>query len=129
MSKNLLDLMPKEEREKALARAEKRMSKRTGKVAPEMYLIAEAGYYFGWQAIVDIKRGYIEYKDKDGNNKQAILTLEEVSALVDAASKVWYTKVIDQSHGSFAATISANAKTPSEAFNQSMKPFIDKVYS
>lgn len=127
MSKNLLDLMPKEEREKALAKAEKRMSKRTGQVAPEMYLIAEAGYYFGWEAIVAIKRGYIEYRDKQGELKQALLTLEEVSALVDAARKVWYTKMVDQSLGTMNANLSSQSKQPSESFKQTMKPFIDEV--
>jgi hypothetical protein len=127
MSKNLLDLMPKEEREKALARAEKRLAKRTGQIAPEMYLVAEAGYYFGWEAIVAIKRGYIEYVDKDGTTKQSLLTLEEVSTLVDAARKVWYTKVLDQSLGNMNANISANTKTPMEAYRQTMQPFIDEA--
>lgn len=127
MSKNLLDLMPKEEREKALARAEKRLAKRTGQISPEMYLVAEAGYYFGWEAIVAIKRGYIEYVDKDGITKQSLLTLEEVSSLVDAARKVWYTKVLDQSLGNMNATISAHTSTPVKAYKQTMKPFMDEV--
>jgi hypothetical protein len=127
MSKNLLDLMPKEARERAIARAEKRLAKRTGQISPEMYLVAEAGYYFGWEAIVAIKRGYIEYTGKDGTAKQSILTLEEVSTLVDAARKVWYTKVLDQSLGNMNANISANTKTPMEAYKQTMKPFMDEV--
>jgi len=127
MSKNLLDLMPKEARDRALARAEKRLAKRTGQISPEMYLVAEAGYYFGWEAIVAIKRGYIEYTDKDGTTKQSLLTLEEVSSLVDAARKVWYTKVLDQSLGSMNANISSNTKNPMEAYRSTMKPFLDEV--
>jgi hypothetical protein len=127
MSKNLLDLMPKEARERAIARAEKRLAKRTGQISPEMYLVAEAGYYFGWEAIVAIKRGYIEYTDKNGTTKQSLLTLEEVSSLVDAARKVWYTKVLDQSLGNMNANISAKTKTPKEAYIQTMKPFIDEA--
>jgi len=127
MSKNLLDLMPKEDRGKAISRAEKRLSKRTGQISPEMYLVAEAGYYFGWEAIVAIKRGYIEYVDKDGTTKQSLLTLEEVSSLVDAARKVWYTKVLDQSLGNMNANISSNTKNPMEAYRSTMKPFMDEA--
>lgn len=119
--------MPVEDKNKAIEKAAKRLAKRTGKVSPEMYLVAEAGYYWGWSAIEAIKRGYIEYKDEDGNEKKSILTLEEVSALIDATNKVWYSKVIDQSAGTFSASVSAWSKNPGSSFKSSMQPFVKEA--
>jgi hypothetical protein len=123
---SLLDLMTPEDREKAIERGKKRLQKRPGStISPELYITAEFGYYFGWEGILAIKRGYIEKKGLDGQITQEPFTLEEVMALLEAAKKVWYTKIIDQSHGNFVANYSVNTKKPSESFNNGMKPFMD----
>ncbi len=66
--------MQPDERERALAAFERRKSGDTSyrkdlKIPPEVYLIAELGYYYGWGAIEAAKRGYVEsfeIVNKDG---------------------------------------------------------------
>lgn len=128
MSKSLLDLMSKEDKEKAIARGRKRMERSKGSsISPEMYVTAEFGYYFGFEGILAIKRGYIESVGADGKIVHEPFTLEEVLALIEAAKKVWYSKVIDSAHGSMVASAAKFAKQPGEAFNNGMQPFRDKA--
>ena len=128
MSKSLLDLMSTEDKEKAIARGRKRLEKAKGSaISPEMYVIAEFGYYFGFEGILAIKRGYIEYTDAKGSVVKEPFTLDEVLALLEAAKKVWYSKVIDSAHGTMVASASKYAKQPGEAFKGGMQPYIDKA--
>lgn len=114
MSKSLLDLMPKDEAEKAIERGKKRMQSSRGKdISPEMFVLAEFGYYFGWNAIQAVKNDEI--------------TLKEVLALIEGAKKVWFSKVIDQSHGTAVANSAVHAKDPTGAFNSGMQPFIERT--
>lgn len=76
-------------------------------VSPEMYFIAEFGYYFGWAGILAIENGDI--------------SLEKANELISAARKVWYTKLYEQSITGFYAN--KDGKT----FNSGMKPFINKM--
>lgn len=78
-----------------------------------MYVVAEFGYYFGYDGIRAIK-----------NNE---ISLEEVHILLAAARKVWYSKVVDQSHGGLVAGIAAGSKNPSSSFNKNMQVFIKKM--
>lgn len=126
---NLLDLLSEEDRAKAQSAYEKRMAGDTSyrkeqKISPEIYLIAEFGYYYGWGAVEAAKRGYIEHFDEHtGERKKMILTLEEIAVLVEAARKVWYSKVLDTSRGSLVAVGSAMSKNPGSSFKNGMKPF------
>lgn len=115
MAKSLLDLMPAKEREKALERYEKRSSRGRGmsKVSYELYITAEFGYYYGWGAIEAIR-----------NNE---ITLPEVHALLEAARKVWYSKVIDQSHGNMVAGIASQSKEPGSSFNTNITSIKNKA--
>lgn len=125
---NLLDLMSAEERARAIAKGAKRLAKKKGAdVSPEMYVVAEFGYYFGFEGVLAIKRGYIESLDEEGNVIYEPFTLDEVLALLDAAKKVWYTKLIESSHGNMVSTNAAHSKSPSQRFNQGMKPFTDRA--
>lgn len=128
-SKNLLDLMSPEDKAKAIARGKKRMERAKGSsISPEMYVVAEFGYYFGFEGIMAIKRGYIEYPDlTTGEVVREPFTLEEVLALLEAAKKVWYSKVIDSAHGTMVASASKYAKSPGEAFKSGMETFITKA--
>ena len=127
---NLLDLMTKEDRKAALDSYNKRMSGnnayRKAKVSPIAYLLAEAGTYFGWEAIVAAKRGYIEYFDEhSGKKKKMLFTLEELSTLVDAARKIRYSEIVNQARGTQIATGSVLSKSPESTFRKGMKPFIE----
>lgn len=127
---NLLDLMSEEDRELSRKAFKQRMAgdtsyRRGNKISPEVYLIAELGYYYGWGAIETVKRGYVEIFDEEtGQRHQQLFTLEEACALVEAARKVWYSKVVDNARGNLVATGSALSKNPTRSFNQGMKPFI-----
>src|SRR5690606_30506734 len=95
-NKSLLDLMSPEDRQKAIIKAEKRLERRKTQsldVSPEMFIVAELGYYFGWEAVVAIKRGFITTYDEKMNLKKSTFTLEEALALIEGAKKVWYSKV------------------------------------
>lgn len=104
---SLLDLMTPEDKAAAKRNYKRRMSGETPdhrqKSAPSVKLVAEAGIMFGWQAVVDIKRGYT-----DGG---VPLTLEEVAALVDAGRKVEYSREINAARGHQIAITSAFQKT------------------
>lgn len=113
---NLLDLMSESDRKLAHRNYERRMAGETPnhrqKVAPSVKLVAEAGIMFGWQAVVDIKRGYTE--------GGIPLTLEEVSAIVDAGRKVQYSQEINAARGhqiAISASFQKNKSMAEQAFN------------
>lgn len=129
---NLLDLMTEEDRQKSKEAFKRRMGGDFGyrkgqKISPEVFLIAELGYYYGWPAIQDVKRGYVEKFDQMGNRQQIQLTMEEVCVLVEAARKVWYSKVLDSSRGTMVATGSALSKHPKQSFQNGMKKYINEA--
>ena len=129
---NLLDLMTEEDRQKSLAAYERRMNgdtsyRKSSKVSSVSFLIAECGYYYGWGAIEAIKRGYIIGHSDTGRVKKIPLTLEEVSELVEAARKVWYSKVVDSSRGHQVATMASFAEKPIEAFEQGISGFKEAI--
>lgn len=108
---NLLDLMTPEDRAAAKRNYQRRMAGETPnhrqKAAPSVKLVAEAGIMFGWQAVVDIKRGCTE--------GGIPLTLEEVAALVDAGRKVQYSQEINAARGHQIAINAAMAKTSTKS--------------
>ena len=122
--------MSPEDKQKAIAKGKKRMERsktQTLDVSPEMFVIAELGYYFGWEAVVAIKRGFITTYNDKMELKKSTFTLEEALALIEGAKKVWYSKVIDTAHGSFIAHRSARETEQGKEFNNGMKPFIEKA--
>lgn len=108
---NLLGLMTPEHRAAAKRNYQRRMAGETPdhrqKAAPSVKLAAEAGIMFGWQAVVDIKRGCTE--------GGIPLTLEEVSALVDAGRKVQYSQEINAARGHQIAIGAAMAQSSYKA--------------
>lgn len=143
MSKSLLDLMTPEEREKALQRAAKRNENKKSKnvaISPEMFLVGEMGYYFAWDAILAIRRGYtvVPKTDEDlmadrkarkdpqwtSKFKREVFTLEEAEVLVEAAKKVWFSKVVDHAHSTM---IGNSFKTESGSFNSAVQPYTDRT--
>jgi len=111
---SLLDLMSESDRKKSLKNAKKRNQEiKYHNVSPEIYVVAEFGYYFGYDGIRAIK-----------NNE---ITLDEVYILLAAARKVWYSKVVDTSHGAVVANVAAKSKSPSNTFSKGMSTFVNKM--
>lgn len=132
MSKNLLDLMPPAEAQKALERAKNRLDRQSAKkgldVSPEIFLVAEFGYYFGWEAVLAVRRGYttVPITDSKGKTiyKQEVFTLAEAQVLLEGARKVWYSKLVEQTH---AGVISNGFSSSSKSFDSAIKPFTDRT--
>jgi hypothetical protein len=121
--KSLFDYMKPEEVQRMKKAYAERMSGnsnyKTAPVSPIVYMLAELGYYFGWQAIVDAKRGYT-----DGDIP---LTMDEVSELTRAGRKIAYSQIINNARGTQVATGSVISKNPKEVFKKGMKQFLDEV--
>lgn len=125
--------MPKEEAAKAVERAHKRAqnSRRDNlAISPEIYLVAEMGYYFGWEAVLAVRRGYtVGYKWRDVKDEKPMLvkepfTLEEAQVLLEGARKVWYSKLAEQTH---SGMISNSFNSSSRSFDSAIKPFTEKA--
>lgn len=121
-SKSLLDLMPIEEREKALERGKKRMERRKARkgleVSPEIFEICELGYYFGWDAVMAVRRGYTV---APVTGEKELLSMDEVQVLLEGARKVWYTKLMETAGTTMASTMSAFSKTPAQSLESQLK--------
>lgn len=130
---NLFDMMTPEEKEKMNRAFKQRMAGdgtyKKEKIPPQIYLLAEAGVYFGWQAIVDARRGYTEAKDENGEDRQIPLSIEELNWLVTAAKKFKYSDYINQARGTQTAVGSVLSKNPKSAFKRGLEPFIKEVES
>lgn len=125
MSRSLLDLMPKEEAAKAIERGQRRMenskSKKGLAISPEVFLVSEFGYYFGWEAVLAIRRGYTVVPI---TGEKEVLTLDEAQVLLEGARKVWSSKLAEQAH---AGVISNSFKSSSTSFDSAIKPFTDRA--
>src|SRR5215217_5582784 len=96
MPKTILDLMSPEDRDKAIERANKRFaatqSKKGISISPSVYAVAEFGYYYGWDAVLAVRRGYtVEPITKI----KEVFSLEEMNVLLEGARKVWYSKLVE----------------------------------
>lgn len=125
MPRSLLDLMPQEEADKALERAKKRLDRQKARkgldVSPEIFLVSEFGYYFGWDAMLAIRRGYTVVP---GTNEKELFTLEEAQVLLEGARKVWYSKLIEQTN---SGIISNSFNTSSKSFDSAIEQFKEKA--
>lgn len=117
---NILDMMTPEHRGQAIARFKKRMQKREreeNRVTSEIYLIAEFGYYYGWEGVRAIR-----------NNE---ITLKEVFVLLEGARKVWYSKQVEINNLRRVAVDSSNplAKKSSKLMNyeKGIQPFVERA--
>ena len=128
---NLLEQMSPEERDKMKDAFKKRMAGdgtyKREKIPPQIYLLAEAGVYFGWQAIVDARRGYTEATDDDGNIVKIPLTMEEFNGLVMAGKKFRYSDYINQARGTQTAVGSALSKNAKTSFEKGIRPFMKQI--
>lgn len=92
MTMNLLDMMTDGDRKIVRDWTHERLNPKYPQDIPiPYYTMAELGYYFGWQAVIDLKRGYHAGINKKGEPDRVRFTLEEASALIKAAQKVHYS--------------------------------------
>lgn len=113
---SILDLMTEEERNNIQKRYRNRIARRRSsendRVTPEIYLIAELGYYLGYEAVRDVRNNVID--------------LDEMFALLEGCRKVWYSKLVETSRGSMIAFNASMSKKPVDSFDKSIEPYENK---
>ena len=114
-SKNLLDLMRPEDRKKMVRRYRERTADKNinNKISSEMYMLAEFGLMFGWQAVMDVKNDTI--------------TGEEMFALLEAGRKVLANRVVEHGVSTSVAIGSQFSKHPNQEFDKGMRGFIERA--
>lgn len=111
-----MGLMTPEERKKMLARYRRRVERsdaERGKISPEIYMVAQFGLYFGWEAV------------KSARNNE--ITGEEMFALIEGAKKARTADLIEQTEALRVAVASIFSKSPSNAFKKGMRPYIQRA--
>lgn len=93
-----------------VAKAKERAQSSEIKVNPEWFNLAEFGYYFGWQAIRDVRENKI--------------ALEEMTLLLAGARKVWAGKVLDMAQASFVSYMSSQSSKPGSNFEKGIRSFV-----
>lgn len=84
-------------------------------IPPELYQMALHGFYYGFEAIKAILRGYIDATDDNGNPIKIPYDLETVVALNQAGRKVAYRQIVDAGDIQAMATLSSQDRRWSEA--------------
>lgn len=111
---SILDLMPKDEAEKLKARAKRRLERtqvvKGQKVSPEVYMLSEFGYYYGWQAVMAVRSNEID--------------MDEMQALLEGARKVWYSKLVETAG---INTSSRKFTSASNSYPEAIKQYTDKA--
>lgn len=117
---NLRDLMSDEEWQQAT----NTQKSDEAVVSPLLLQIAKFGYYYGWEAIEAVKRGYVQK-----GNKQINLELDEVTVLVEAAEKNYAQHIIDIGKAVRAGVVSSMSKHPKKDFEAALESFIKRAKS
>lgn len=115
---NLLDLMSDADRQKMVERYNRRMANRSeydNEISNEVYVLAEFGYYYGWDAVMAVR-----------NN---LISMQEMYALLEGARKVWYTKLVETGRMTVTSVASPMAKNPQSAFKKGMKDFTERSFN
>lgn len=132
--RNLLEMMTPEDQEKMKRAFEQRMrgdgTYKKEKIPSHIYLLAEAGIYFGWDAIRDALRGYIEAEeiDEEGKTKKIHIPLDMdmFNALVMAGKKYHFSDLINKArsvHAGVSASIATKSSQAKEAFEKGTRDF------
>lgn len=64
-------------------------------IPPELFIGAKLGFYYGWQALIAFKLGYITTIDDEGKPLKIPYTFDDAVADVRSAEKVNYRNLID----------------------------------
>lgn len=115
--KNLLELMRPDDRQKMIERYKARVAptEKKNKISNEMFLLADFGIMFGWQAVMAVR-----------DNK---ITGEEMFALLEAGHKVQSTHELDDAVMTTTAIGTALSKKgeAQKHFNQGMRKHLERV--
>lgn len=115
--KNLLDLMRADDREKMVKRYQERVRPNgtSHKISNEMFLLADFGLMYGWQAVMAVRNDEI--------------TWEEMFALLEAGHKVQSTHILDDGVMTATAIGTAFSKKgqAQKTFNQGMHKHLERV--
>lgn len=111
---NLLDMMSKADRDKMLARYHERTAQngQKNKISSEMYILAEFGMMFGWDAIMAVR-----------NNE---ITGEEMFAIYEAGKKVQAVNALDDKRGTSTAISATFSKHGKSVFAEGMHKEIER---
>lgn len=114
-SKNLLDLMRTEDRKKMILRYRERTANKNinNKISSEMYMLADFGMMYGWNAIMAVKNDEV--------------TGEEMFALLEAGHKVLANKTIEHGVSTSVAIGSQFSKHPNQEFDKGMREFKERA--
>lgn len=104
---NLLDLMTDDDKALVKTWAEQRQNpKHKQDIPTPLYICAQLGYYYGWDAVNDYRRGYsigyepvLDENDQPTNELRMVryaFTLQEAVGLIEAARKVHYRLKLDE---------------------------------
>lgn len=108
---NLLDLMTDEDKAWVKQRTIERTTPKYKQDIPmPLFLCAQLGYYYGWDAVVDFRRGYHTGYDAKGQITRYAFSLEDAVSLVEAARKVHYTIKLDEGRIHAATNVSSHDK-------------------
>lgn len=80
-------------------------------IPPELFIGAQLGMYYGWEARVAFGLGYIIGIDDDGKLCKIPYTFKQAVADVKAADKVHYRRLVDNGDIIAAANISSRNST------------------
>lgn len=113
---NLLEMMSAEERQTMKKWAEERQNPKYKQDIPTpLYICAQLGYYYGWGAVVDYRRGYSVVLDENGEYKAQEFGPELAIGLIKAAEKLHYRLGLDQSRLNSAAITSSHDQKYAQA--------------
>lgn len=115
---SLLDIMTPEDQAKMKEWADERLKPKYHQDIPTgLFLCAQLGYYYGWSAVVDFRRGYhVGIKHNNSEFVKIPFTYEEAVGLVEAAKKVHYRLKLDE-----GAIVAANNASCADAKNANKK--------
>jgi len=88
-----------------------------------VYIAAQLGTYFGWQAVESFIRGYFTGIDHAGRPERISFTSEDAVALIKGAKKVRYRQILDEGRIDAAMT---NSVTNKSFCNQNAK-IVNKI--
>lgn len=113
----LTELLSDEDKRKVAGWAEKASNpEHETDIPPELFQMALHGYYFGFEAIKAILRGYIDSTDlRTGQAIRIPYDLETVIALNQAARKVVYRQIVDAGDIQAMANVSTRDKRWAES--------------
>lgn len=113
----LSELLSEEDRKKSQAWANKALNpEHDTEIPPELFQMALHGWYFGFEAIEAIFRGYIDSVDqRTGKPIRIPYDLETVVSLNQAARKVVYRQIVDIADIEAIANLSAQDKRWAES--------------